>query len=251
MKLACITASTAALLLSSSALMAQSDPAQNLENVYLDVGGTAVQVPIAQAAEACALDEASLQQIAQTRLADSGLDPAVIYGLGNENPDAMASAGTTTDDTAAAEALGEMGGSDETSTAAADSGAAASGTMDSTGAASNEMASAEASGTMDSGTGSDMASADASGTVDSTTGAAGSTGSTDTTATADASGAAGASGDVTGGVQNVQPTAADTSAGADPMLQLAVCQVEQARATELGIDMSSAGSMGSTGTATE
>jgi len=240
MKLAYLTASSAALLLSSTALLAQSEPAQNLENLYIDVGGTAVQVPVAQAAEACALDEASLQQIAQTRLAESGLDPAVVYGLGNENPDAMAStdtaaAGTTTDDAAGAETLGEMGGTD--STTAADAGTS----TESTDAANGDMASADASGTAGSGTGSDMAAADTTGTVDSTTGAAGTTGSTDTTADA---------GGVTGDVQNVAPTAADTS-GADPMLQLAVCQVDQARATEIGIDMSGAGSIGSTGTATE
>src|SRR3712207_5837312 len=164
MKLAYLTASTAALLLSSTALMAQSEPAQNIENVYIDVGGTAVQVPIGQAAEACAMDEATLQQVAQTRLADSGLDPAVIYGLGNESADATGAAGsdtaTTTADTASAEGLGEMGSTDPsagaasgTDTASAEVGATSDGAVDSAGTAGGDTASADASATMDSSAG--------------------------------------------------------------------------------------------------
>ncbi|TNC71988.1 hypothetical protein [Rubellimicrobium roseum] len=240
MKLAYVTASTAALLLSSTAVFAQQDPAQELSNVYIDVGGTAVQVPVAQAAEACAMDEATIQQIAQTRLSESGLDPAVVYGLGNET----GAVPTDTADTGAPP-LDEVGTTGDTADAGGTMGAAPDA------ATGSDMASVDAAGTdgaETTGTGTDMATADATGTIDSTTGAAGTTGSTDITA--DASGTTDAADDdLASGVENIESTAAETAtAGAmdDAMLQLSVCQLDQARATELGIDMSGAGTMGTT-----
>ena len=50
-------AAMAALLLSSTALLAQ-DGVTAFDSVILDVGGTPVQVSVAQASEACGLDAA-------------------------------------------------------------------------------------------------------------------------------------------------------------------------------------------------
>ncbi|WP_210529811.1 hypothetical protein [Rubellimicrobium arenae] len=245
MKLVHLTASTAALLLSSTALFAQQGTSQNLDNVYIDVGGTAVQIPVAQAAEACALDEATIQQVAATRLQESGMDPAVVYGLGNETADVSGSGAAM--DSAGADAM-------NSTDMAADSAATTGEAMDSTGAgtATADAGAGSASGSMESSggatAGTDMAATD-SGAMGTQSGAGAATDSTGM-ATADA-GATGAEGDLSGTISNTQATAADTSAtgGQDPMLALAVCQVDQARATELGIDASGAasGSMDSTG----
>jgi hypothetical protein len=69
MRLSTLTASTATLLLSSTALLAQEaqqSATTGFQNVYVDVDGSAVQVPVDLAAQACALDAATLQQVAQT-----------------------------------------------------------------------------------------------------------------------------------------------------------------------------------------
>jgi hypothetical protein len=80
MKRAEFTASTAAFLLSASALMAQEAQSQTFQSVFIDVGGTAVLVPMDVALEACGgLDEASLQSAARSRLQDSGADETQFY----------------------------------------------------------------------------------------------------------------------------------------------------------------------------
>lgn len=247
MKFAKLTASTAALLLSSSALVAQDASTQGFENVFIDVGGTAVLVPVDVALEACGLDESALQTVAQTRIDESGGDAATFSTqFSNASLDAMGQGGAAGTDTAAA------GGDAST---------------DMTG----DAATADAGATTDAAAGTDTtATADASGgaAASTDTGAAAGTETTDT-ATADASGAAGQDATATGtetqtaaadtaaqsgadaaasNVENVEATAADTStdasAGAgsdDPFLVLATCQIDMTRATELGVDMTRTG----------
>ncbi|TNC51201.1 hypothetical protein FHG66_06555 [Rubellimicrobium rubrum] len=251
MKFATLTASTAVLLLSSTAIMAQEAGATtSLDNVYVDVGGQAIQVPVAQAAQACGLDEAAIQQVASTRLEESGLDPAVVYGLGNETASATDSTGATgTEAATSTDTAAASGTMDSTGTATADAGAAGTAGATATG---TDMAATDAGTTGADASATDMASTDtAAAPTDS-----GTTGMTSDMATADAAGSA-AGGDLTGTVQDVESTAADTSATgtADPMMQLVVCQIDQAQATQAGIDVSGAGAMGTTGatgsTATE
>ncbi len=201
MTLAKLTASTAALLLSSTALMAQEAQSQTFQSVFIDVGGTAVLVPMDVALEACNLDETGLQTAFQSRLDESGIDQTQF----------MTQMQSAMDMTGQGGAAGTTGDAAAQDTAAADAGAAATG--------------------------------DASG-------AAAGTETTDT-ATADASGAAGQDSTATGtgDVQNVEATAADTTddagamgaANADPFIQLAACQIDQARATELQVDMTQTG----------
>ncbi len=89
MRYAILTASMAVLFASTSTLVAQDGagtPTSNdHEDVYINVDGAAVQIPIALAAEACGLDEAAVMETAATRMEESGLDAAPA-------PDATASA---------------------------------------------------------------------------------------------------------------------------------------------------------------
>lgn len=71
----------AVLLLASTALSVR-EAETNLESVYVDVDGIAVQVSVALAAEACGQDEAAIQQLALTRSEESGLDPAMLLAGG-------------------------------------------------------------------------------------------------------------------------------------------------------------------------
>lgn len=74
MTLSKLTASTAALLLSSTALLAQETQSQSFQAVFIDVGGTAVLVPADVALEACGFDQASLQSVVEARLQESGVE---------------------------------------------------------------------------------------------------------------------------------------------------------------------------------
>jgi len=258
MKLAKLTASTAALLLSSTALLAQEAQSQAFQSVFIDVGGTAVLVPLDVALEACGLDESTLQTAFQGRLDDSGIDQTQFTAqmdsaMGTMNQGATGDAAAQ-DTAAAGDASGTM--TTEGGTASADAGGAAGAagsTDDATGMASDTTQTADANATTDAGNattdlGNTTATADASGAAAgdaSATGAAAGTGTTDM-ATADASGAAGQDATATGDVQNVETTAADTTAGAgganaDPFLLLAACQIDQARATELQVDLTRTG----------
>ena len=238
MTLAKLTATTAALLLSSTALMAQDAQSQTHQSVFIDVGGTAVLVPMDVALQACNLDETGLQSALQSRLEESGIDQTQFAAQ-------MASAMGMTG----------QGGAAGTDAAAAQDTAAA-GTGDASGAAAGTegtaSADAGAAGTTGDGAATDTATADASGAAaGDASGAAAGTETTDT-ATADASGAAGqdATAAGTGDVQSVESTAASTTgdagatgaANADPFIQLAACQIDQARATELQVDMTQTGS---------
>jgi len=240
MRLSIITASTAALLMSSTALFAQeaqTNGPSNLDNVFVDVDGSAVQVPVALAAEACGLDEAGLQQLALTRLNEAGMDAASIPGLMT----ADAGMGTTT----GLDASGGMSDTDATSmdTASADAtattGDAAGGMASDTADASTTLEQSNQPAQVDDS--STMAEANSPASV----GDAASTDSSTDMATADAAGTAGTD---LSGVGNVESTAADTNVSnaqgtADPTtatpgeqyLALAVCQIDVTRASELGI----------------
>jgi len=256
MRLAKLTASTAALLLSSTALLAQEAQSQAFRSVFIDVGGTAILVPLDVALEACGLDETTLQTVAQTRFQESGANESQFYaqmesamgltgqggaaGSGDAATQDTAAAGTGT--TGAGDASGTMG--TEGGTASADAGGA-TGAAGTTGgaAASTDTATANAGATTGAGaasgtgdttqtananmttdagnttTNAGNTTADASGTAaGDASGAAAGTGATDT-ATADASGAAGqdATATGTGEVQNVEMTAANTTGDAGAM----------------------------------
>ncbi len=271
MTFAKLTASTAVLLLSSTALVAQESTSRTFENVYLDVEGSAVLVPVDLALEACGLDEAGIQQAANSRLDTSGMNAEEVFAqINSGDPIGGAAAGTESQDAAAASA----GASADASTGMADTGAtadaseaAATGDAAAT-AAEPATADASAADTTREAGSTDMAAADASGAADA---AAEGTQTTDT-ATADASGAAGqdataaapegsaetaAAGDAAqsgdapaGSVENVEATAAEsnttvtnaqgtadpsTSAPGQELLALAVCQIDVVRASELGI----------------
>ena len=245
MTLAKLAASTAALLLSSTALMAQEAQSQTYQSVFIDVGGTAVLVPMDVALEACNLDETALQSAFQSRLDENEIDQTQFMA---QLDSAMGMTGQ-----GGAAGTGDAAAQDTAAAGAATTGAGdASGTE---GTASADAGGAtDAAGTTGDAAATDTATADASGAAagDASDAAAG-TETTDT-ATADASGAAGqdatATGTGTGDVQNVESTAADTTgdagatsaANADPFTQLAACQIDQARATELQVDMTQTGS---------
>ncbi len=242
MTLAKLTASTAALLLSSTALMAQEAQSQTFQSVFIDVGGTAVLVPMDVALEACNLDETGLQTAFQSRLDESGIDQTQF----------MTQMQSAMDMTGQGGAAGTTGDAAAQDTAAADAGAAATGDASGAAAGTEGAATADAGGATGDAATTDTATADASGAAaGDASGAAAGTEMTDT-ATADASGAAGqdATATGTGDVQNVEATAADTTgdagalgvANADPFIQLAACQIDQARATELQVDMTQTGS---------
>ena len=246
-----LTASTAALLLSSTALMAQEASSQSMQSVFIDVGGSAVLVPMDVALEACGLDEATLQSTVQANLDASGIDQTQFMA---QMDSAMGTMGgdAATQDTAAADAgaTGDASGTMTTEdTASADaSGAAAGATgMDASGGVSDTTQTADANATTDAGNATtDMGNTTDTASADSS-GAATDTATTDT-ATADASGATSTDAATTGEVQNVESTAADTSAaatgtaGSDPFIQLAACQIDATRATELQIDTAMTGS---------
>jgi hypothetical protein len=217
-----LTASTAALLLSSTALFAQQG-GSTTENVFLDIDGTPVQVPLALAAQACDLDEAGVQQASQSRIEQSGLDDSTVQQLFAAN----AAAGSMN-------ATGDGGTAGTESAAAADTMATAETSTGSgaVNAGTDTTSTAEASNTpapggepvsvedMDSSTNmaaSDNASSDMNGVLeDAETTAA------DTTAIPD------------GGTTEAQGLDSG-AAGNDQLLALAVCQVELTRAGELGI----------------
>ena len=239
MTLAKLTATTAALLLSSTALMAQETQSQTHQSVFIDVGGTAVLVPMDVALEACGLDETGLQTAFQSRLEESGIDQTQFTA---QMDSAMGMTGQG----------GAFGNGDTAAqdTAAADAGAAGTGDASGAAAGTEGTASADAGGATGDAAAADTATADASGAAaGDASGAAAGTQTTDT-ATADASGAAGQDATATGEVQNVESTAASTTGdagatgtgNADPFIQLAACQIDQARATELQVDMTQTGS---------
>lgn len=222
MRLAHLTASTAALLLSSTALLAQ-ESSTTYENVFLDVGGTPLQVPVALAAEACGLDEAGVQQAALSRIEGSGLDDVAVQELFAATAPASAMDSTGAADTAAADTTGTTGAAGtETTTADAANTPAPGSEPASTG--DTDIAAAETPAP-----GSEPAEA---GTTD--------------TAAADTG-----SGEMTGVLEEAETTAADATAIPDStttaaqgmdsdaqnqqMLDLAVCQIDVTRASELGI----------------
>lgn len=202
-----LTASAAAILLGTGAALAQEAstqatgaPAagQPLNVVFIDVGGAAVQVPLALAAQACALATEEIQQLAQARLDEQGLMPSDI-GI---TASADASAGATT-------------GTD----------------------AANTTQTAEANAATDLGN----ATTDATQTAEA--GATGDAAAIEDTTEMAANSDAAATG--TGEVENVESTAAETSAepdqAQDPFLVLAVCTVEPAQAASLNIDTTQTG----------
>ena len=242
MTLAKLTASTAALLLSSTALMAQDAQSQTHQSVFIDVGGTAVLVPMDVALEACNLDETGLQSAFQSRLEESGIDQTQFAAQMASAMGMTGQGGAAGTDAAAAQDTAAAGTGDASGTAAGTEGTASADAGATTGAA----------GTTGDAAATDTATADASGAAaGDASGAAAGTETTDT-ATADASGAAGqdATAAGTGDVQSVESTAASTTgdagatgaANADPFIQLAACQIDQARATELQVDMTQTGS---------
>ena len=259
MKLSSLAASTAALLLSSTALLAQDAPAGGqgaFENVFVDVEGSAVQVPAALAAEACGLDLATLQTTAQTRLDEAGMDAAMIPGLVTANAASAAgidaSGGMTDTDANSMDTVG-------TDTAGV-TPSATTDPMGSTAPAAGGTASADASATATASDTATTTTADATSTpaegsqpaqVDdaSTMAAANSPAGTDAAATSDvattgdtATADASASADVAG-VGSVESTAAETTATnaqgtadlGEQYLALSVCQIDVTRASELGI----------------
>ncbi|HVG46923.1 MAG TPA: hypothetical protein VM899_02105 [Rubellimicrobium sp.] len=233
MALARLTASMAALLLSSTALLAQQD-ATTGQSVILDVGGTPILVPIALATQACDLDEAGVQQASQSRIEQSGLGNDAVQQIfaatapvGTTN-----STGAPTTDTPAA---GTAGSSTETATAglsgdAAGEGAATSpGTL---GAGADTTSTADAANTpapggepvnveeLDGST--DMAASDNAATAISGVLEGAETTAADSTALPDTD---------TSAAQGLDSDAASN----EQLLTLAVCQVEITRAGELGI----------------
>ena len=241
MTLAKLTASTAALLLSSTALMAQEAQSQTFQSVFIDVGGTAVLVPMDVALEACNLDETALQSAFQSRLDENQVDQTQFMTQMQSAMGMTDQGGTAGSGDAAAQDTAAAGTDD------------ASGTMATEGTAAADAAGATgAAGTTGDAAVTDTATADASGDASGAASGAASGTETADTATADASGAAGqdATATGTGDVQNVETTAADTvgdagamgAANADPFILLAACQIDQARATELQVDMTQTGS---------
>ncbi len=239
MRLAYLSAPTAALLLSSTALMAQDATTSGgamgamdfSQSVFVDVEGAAYLIPVDLAAELCGIGAAELTQTAQANLEASGMDPATMQGTGT--------------DTAAAGAAGAAGTTDAGATGAAATDTA---TADAGAAASTDAGAAETTAT-------DTATADAGGTTGTDAGNVGATGMGSDTATADANAAAGGASDE---VQNVETTAADTTAGAGAtsgqsftaagpeFVELVVCQVDMATATAGGNTFTTAGDAGST-----
>lgn len=272
MTIAKLTASTAALMLCSTALMAQEAGDQAFRNVYIDVDGAAVLIPAELALEACGLDEMGIQSAAMSRLEGSGMDQAAMMaqinaadpmgamGAGGMTGGVTAAggalgdaSGTVTMDTANAGALGGTGTTGDAGTVGID-GTASADAADATGMGDTTMT-ADANATTDAGnTTTDMGNAttDMGNTTTAEAvgaGAAAGTGTTDT-ATADASGVAGQGTTAMGEVQNVESTAAMTDTTvtnaqgtADPSTSepgqdlrvLAVCQIDVVRASELGI----------------
>lgn len=210
MKLAYLTASTAALLLSSTSLMAQEATSGGAmggmdftQSVFVDVDGAAYQIPIDLAAELCGSDAATLTQTAQSAFDASGMDPAMMAGgmdtaaAGTASGDAAATTGA---DTATADAGGTTG------TDAGNAGAA--------------------------GMGSDTQTADANATT-GTDAAAGDVQNIETTAAdTTTTGAA-------GGSQNF------TAAG-EEYLALVVCQVDASTASASGNTFAPATDAGAT-----
>ncbi len=249
MTLARLTASTAALLLSSTALVAQEGQSRTFENVYIDVEGSAVLVPVDLALEACGLDAEGIQQAANSRLDTSGLDAEAIFAQINAgDPMGGAAAGAEGQNAAAADASGAAATDDaaatDTDTAAADAGAAGTEGAAETTATADASAAAEdaAAGTQST----DTATADASGAAGQDATAADPEGSTEVAGAGDAA----QSGDAAGSVENVEATAAETNttvtnaqgtndptttAPGEDYLALAVCQIDVVRASELGI----------------
>lgn len=203
------TASAAAILLSTGAVLAQeantqatgdasAQAGQTFDVVFIDVGGAAVQVPLALAAQACALATEEIQRTAQMRLEEQGLMPSDV--------------GITP--TASADASGTTGADAANTTQTADASAATD--------AGN--ATTETTQTAEAGATGDAASAEPT---------------TEMAAGGDAAGAG------AGEVENVEATAAETSAdpapAQDPFLVLAVCAVEPAQAASLNIDTTQTG----------
>lgn len=227
MKFAYLTASTAALLLSSTSLIAQETTSPSgamdfTQSVFVDVEGAAYLIPIDLAAELCGADAASLTQTAQSAFDASGMDPSMMMGSGTDTAAAGMDMEATTADTASADAAA---GADAamTDTATADAGATAG----------TDAGAAAAT---------DTATADAGATTGTEAGNVGAAGMGSDTATADAGAAAEGT---TGDVQNVETTAADATAGAagesqsftdagEEYLALVVCQVDAATANATG-----------------
>jgi hypothetical protein len=207
-------ASTAALLLSSSVLFAQQTP-MNFENVFVDVDGTAVRIPIALAAEACGLDAAGIQQAALTRVQESGLDEATVQEL-------LAASDIT--DPAAGDAM-DAGAETSTDTAAADAASTPAPGSEPASPGDTDIAAAETPAP-----GGEPASAD---TAEGTTDMAAAESGQDMTGVIEGAETTAAETDTTTNAQGTaDPT---TSAPGQDNLALAVCQVDVTRAAELGI----------------
>lgn len=177
---------------------------QTFDVVFIDVGGSAVQVPLELAAQACALGTEEIQQLAQTRLDEQGLMPADAGFMASADASGAGTTGTdaaNTTQTADANATTDMGNATTDTTQTAEAGA--------TGDAAATEATTEMAASGDAATG-------------------------------------------TGQVENVETTAADTTAAAgdtstdpdqaqDPFLVLAVCAIDAEQATALNIDTTQTG----------
>lgn len=233
MRLASLTAPMAALLLSSTALVAQEaqTPAegQAFRQVYVDVDGSAVLIPVDLALEACGLEDAELQAAALSRFEGADIQVGMLPEMFEDPAVAEAAAPGTA---AAAGGDGTPGTAAATADAQADPPDGAGTTM-----------TAEANATTDAG--------------NTTTDAGNQPAGTEGVATAEVGLGAGTAygtetvaGTGSAEVRNVEITAAEsdptvtnaqgtadptTSAPGQDLRVLAVCQIDVVRASELGI----------------
>ena len=205
MRLVRLTASTAALLFLSTALLAQQEATSSL-SVVLDVGGTPMLVPIAIATEACDLDEAGVQQASQSRIGQSGLDDTAVQGM-------FATAGPT----GSLNSTGVGGAEGTTGTAEMANDAATTADASNTPAPGGEPVDVDAlGGTSDLATSGDAAT-DLNGVLDDAEATAADTTAAPDTDLSEAQ-----------GLDSEAPTT-------NEMLALAVCQVDPTRAGDFGI----------------
>lgn len=237
MRLASLTAPMAALLLSSTALVAQEaqTPAegQAFRQVYVDVDGSAVLIPVELALEACGLGDAELQAAALSRFEGADIqvgmlpemfeDPAVPEAAAPGT--AAAAGGDGTPGTAAATAEAQADPPDGAGTTMTAEANATTDAGNTTTDAGNQPAGTEGVATAEVGLGAETAAGTAYGT-----GTAAGTGSAEvrnveiTAAESDPT------------VTNAQGTAdPTTSAPGQDLRVLAVCQIDVVRASELGI----------------
>ena len=242
-----LTACTAALLLSSTALLAQE--AQTFQNVYVDVDGAAVLIPVELALEACGLDEAGIQQAAASRFEESGFDATMVQNLFDEaGPTSGTVAAAGAQDIAAAGA-GDTADIDVIAMPEVDTEGSAADGAGTTMTSHANMTTDAGNTTTDAGN--QTAGAETTSATGTTLGQEATAGGAEIAATG-TDGQVG--GDTTAGAEvgNVQSTAADTADSglstnaqgtadattADPgdeFLVLAVCQLDVVRASELGV----------------